>query len=520
MTWLRALLLALAALCAVSDAAAHASLLASTPADGAALRQAPLEVVLEFDEPVAPLVMRLIDDQGAPLALAGDVRAKGTMVRVPLPALRGGAFVFSYRVASADSHPVAGAIAFTIGEGIHLSRGAAAAVPWASGSEAMVIAARAVRDLLLLIASGAALFAVMVGAFPFQREVLCSTGFGAALASVAELCLQGAVLAGQDVSFHAAFRAAAASTAGLSSAAICGGAAAIALGAWAGNPARRKPLLLAGAIGAAAGVALTGHAASAQPSWLSMPLVACHSLVAAFWLGSLVALRLSMSMSIDTAGLARAMRRFSFIAMPAVAILVAAGTAFAAIQLDARDLRESPYGNLVVIKAALLVTLLVIAACNRFIMTPRLERGDAHAGVWLRRTITGELMLMTLVVVVTSVLSRTPPHTYAAITRELAGAASYSGSVTVSPARAGRNLVVVMLRDKNGAPLDAVEPSLVLVNRRSGIAPIERPLIPDAAGTFRHEGAELPFPGTWVLAVEGRVGDFEKFRLQAEIEIR
>jgi len=168
----------------------------------------------------------------------------------------------------------------------------------------------------------------------------------------------------------------------------------------------------------------------------------------------------------------------------------------------------------------LLVVLLVIAACNRFVLTPRLERGDAQARGWLRRTITSELALITLVVAVTSVLSRTPPHTHAAITRELAGAAAYRGNVTVSPARAGRNLVVVTLRDRNGDPVEADEARLVLAHTRSGIAPIERPLVPGGAGTFRHEGSELSFPGTWALSVEGRVGDFETFRLQADIEIR
>jgi len=174
----------------------------------------------------------------------------------------------------------------------------------------------------------------------------------------------------------------------------------------------------------------------------------------------------------------------------------------------------------VVTKAALLVVLLVIAACNRFMLTPRLERGDAQARGWLRRTITSELALITLVVAVTSVLSRTPPHMHAAITRELTGAAAYRGNVTVSPARAGRNLVVVTLRDRNGDPVEADEARLVLAHTRSGIEPIERPLVPGGAGTFRHEGAELSFPGTWALSVEGRVGDFETFRLQTDIEIR
>src|ERR1700732_2090983 len=48
-----------------SSALAHASLLHSTPADGNVLSEAPRSFVLTFNEPVSPVVMRLIDADGA-----------------------------------------------------------------------------------------------------------------------------------------------------------------------------------------------------------------------------------------------------------------------------------------------------------------------------------------------------------------------------------------------------------------------------------------------------------------------
>lgn len=519
MTWLRTLLLGLAALLGVADAAAHATLLSTAPADGAPLWVAPAEIVLRFDEPVAPLAMQLVDDAGASLALAGGPRAEGSTVRIPMPAMRRGAFIFSYRVASADAHPVGGAIAFTVGDGATAFPRAVAPAFATSTPSATIIFARALRDLLVLVAGGAALFAVCVGAFPFQRAVLCMAGAGAVAMSAIELGVQGAALLGPRAAWDAAFRAAAGTTAGLSSAGIFAGAVAIVLGGWMAQPRLRAALLCVGGIMAPASLALTGHAASATPAWLSTTAVAAHALVAAFWVGSLVTLRLTMRS--EPSDLVPVLRRFSLIAMPAVGVLLAAGTAFAAMQIDSiRDLAESRYGNLVLLKAALLIALLAVAAANRFVITPRLARGEVTGRMALARAVSVELALVVIVVAVTAVLSRTSPRDDLRITAQLTGSDLYHGRVTVFPSRAGRNSIVVDLRDRENRPLDPDETRLRLANPRTGIEPIERPMVREGAGRFRHEGSELAFPGTWSLAVEGRVGEFDRFKLQARIEIR
>ena len=69
--------------------------------------------------------------------------------------------------------------------------------------------------------------------------------------------------------------------------------------------------------------ALTGHAASAAPRWLTVPAVAVHVLCAAFWVGSL--LPLWWSLQLDRASAVTVLRRFSAVALVAVALLVGAG---------------------------------------------------------------------------------------------------------------------------------------------------------------------------------------------------
>src|SRR6266508_556436 len=98
-----------------AQAWAHASLVKAEPADGAVLAQAPAALKLTFNEPVSPLVMRLIGPAGELIALA-DVAAENTTVTIAAPpALRRGSHALSWRVISADGHPVAGSLIFSIG---------------------------------------------------------------------------------------------------------------------------------------------------------------------------------------------------------------------------------------------------------------------------------------------------------------------------------------------------------------------------------------------------------------------
>ena len=96
-------------------ALAHASLLTSEPTDGSVVATAPSTFTLTFNEPVSPTVLSLIEPggQAVPLDhphLADDV------VSVPMPpALADGSYALSWRVISADGHPIGGSVVFSIG---------------------------------------------------------------------------------------------------------------------------------------------------------------------------------------------------------------------------------------------------------------------------------------------------------------------------------------------------------------------------------------------------------------------
>lgn len=88
---------------------AHAALVATQPAAGAVLAEPPEQVSLTFNEPVAPLRFQLLTPGGRALEPAA-LRHQGGEIQLRLPPLEEqGSHVLSWRVVSADGHPVGAA---------------------------------------------------------------------------------------------------------------------------------------------------------------------------------------------------------------------------------------------------------------------------------------------------------------------------------------------------------------------------------------------------------------------------
>src|SRR5690625_3687226 len=95
---------------------AHAALVATQPAAGAVLAEPPEQVSLTFNEPVAPLRFQLLTPGGRALEPAA-LRHQGGEIQLRLPPLEEqGSHVLSWRVVSADGHPVGGSLLFSIGQ--------------------------------------------------------------------------------------------------------------------------------------------------------------------------------------------------------------------------------------------------------------------------------------------------------------------------------------------------------------------------------------------------------------------
>ncbi|HVQ93676.1 MAG TPA: copper resistance protein CopC [Mycobacteriales bacterium] len=189
---------------AAMPAWAHAELTATDPANGAHLDRSPTEIVLRFSQPVTPVAggVRLLDTRGRQVgpADAGTVPGRPEQVRLPVAAgLPDGYYVLSWRVVSLDSHPVAGALTFSVGA----AAGAGPAeLPGGGTSRALTIAfwlVRGVGYLTLALLVGGGYFVLICqrdGTDDRSRRLLRAGWYGSIAAAVGALLLQGPYVAG------------------------------------------------------------------------------------------------------------------------------------------------------------------------------------------------------------------------------------------------------------------------------------------------------------------------------------
>ena len=146
-----------------APAYAHAELVDSSPANGERLQAAPREVVLRFTERVSPVqeAFRLLDaatGDRLPAAAGFEEPADGSTLRYPLPDLPDGSYLVTWRVVSADSHPVAGSFSFGIGQDappVTTSSATVTSAPWP------VTAARGIGYLAFAMVAGALALALL-----------------------------------------------------------------------------------------------------------------------------------------------------------------------------------------------------------------------------------------------------------------------------------------------------------------------------------------------------------------------
>lgn len=118
MTWskMAAAALATGALLSAAQAHAHARLVGSTPAEGAAVA-APKQVVLKFSEKLQPKfsTARLSTPTSQDLPAKAVVEKDGaTLVVTPAAALAPGAYIVHWQAVSADTHRMEGQLSFTV----------------------------------------------------------------------------------------------------------------------------------------------------------------------------------------------------------------------------------------------------------------------------------------------------------------------------------------------------------------------------------------------------------------------
>jgi putative copper export protein len=159
----------------------------------------------------------------------------------------------------------------------------------------------------------------------------------------------------------------------------------------------------AGAALALGSFALMGHTAIHAQRWALAPLLLAHVGVAAFWVGGLTGLYVGVR---DTGVRAAALvAQFSVHAVRLVPAIFVAGVLMAVLFVRSFADLATPYGAMVIGKAAAFAALMALAARNKWRFGPRLAAGEERAAAGLRRTIVAEWLIIAGVLVATAAMT-------------------------------------------------------------------------------------------------------------------
>jgi copper transport protein len=520
-------------------ASAHAVLVASRPAEGAVVQASPRTVLLRFDEPVETAFgsVRVYDgdarrvDSGAIARPARNAIAVRVDRRLPR-----GTYTVTWRVISADSHPVHGAFVFSVGApGAH-PNGVAARVLDAGiplQIHLLLHAARFADFILLLLATGG----MVAIAFVLRRRdaVLlgCVAACAAALAvaAFAGIVAEGAAGGGFGVSsaLRPSVVAAILTThfgrVWLAQALL---ATLLALAATAAVRWRRAGYV---AVACAAGLIVTpslaGHASVAGR--LAFAADVAHVAAAAVWIGGLAFVLFALARARDARWetAAEVVPRFSALAFGSVGVLLAAGAVSGYVDVHAwRGLTETTYGRLLLAKVGLVVPLLALGGLLNRVVVPQL-RADASSPRVRRRflqAVGAELALVMLVVAVTTVLIATPTaRTQLAPTGPYAATTAVGpleANVLVDPDTAGPNSIHLYLLGPSGLPAPVAAVRILASLPGARIGPLRLDARPAGPGHVVVSAADLPIAGRWQLELEVRRGAFTELVRTISIPIR
>ncbi|MFG3480435.1 copper resistance CopC/CopD family protein [Streptomyces sp. NPDC047980] len=380
-------------LAGAGPASAHAALTGSDPQDGAVVDTAPKEVTLSFSEAIAvgDDSIRVLDPSGKRADTEAEPRdlSEGGTVRYGVALHSGlpdGTYTVAWQAISADSHPISGAFTFSIGAPSETT--VALSSQEAGGGPVGVvydIARYAAYGGFVLLVGGSAFVLICwrggASALPMQRLVV--RGWLTLTAATLVMLLLRNPYTGSG-KFADAFDLAGLQSvldtkpgAALVSRLLLLGAAALFIAVLFGTYARRedeqerKDLTFGLAVGGgvvAAGIAATWamseHASTGIQASIAMPVDVAHLLAVAAWLGGLASLLVALYRTPDIGS--AAVRRFSAVAFSSVVVLAATGIYQSWRQVGSWSaLTGTRYGQLLIIKVALIAVLLAVAWFSR-----------------------------------------------------------------------------------------------------------------------------------------------------------
>jgi copper transport protein len=556
-----------------APAGAHAVLEQTNPAAGQAYSTAPTTISLTFDEHVQVGLggIRLFDskthriDIGAPTQV-GDSKT----VNVSVPKLADGTYVTTWRVISADGHPVDGAFTFSVGEPSKLPRSAQdlanQLLATQKGSRVVGVTNGALRFIEFsavgLLLGG---FAFVGLCWPGGRRsrvtmrLLKSSWIVAFVGSIAAVLIESSYTAGLGFSesfkptiVHEYIDTHVGHVMALRVVVL------LAVAAFGLHLLRRASLGVARAVVAIAlGLAtlatftLAGHARSGIQVAGAIPADLAHLAAFSLWFGGLVVLVVAVLRPDDPSELEPAVSRFSNVALGAVVVLTGTGVYQGWRQVGSFGaLKSTSYGRLLLVKVALVAVVVLVAALSRDTVRQHLDRepeplDEAETRVplpvgpgaaladpdseyrsyvvhRLRVSVGLEVVFLVLVLAATALLVNAPPAR-SVVSAPYATTLQGKGitfEVLLVPARSGANEVHLTALEPNGTLFPLVGLDVELSDPVKGIAPIKVTLIRLGPGHYTSTGLTIPFSGKWQLEIKALTTPIDEVDVTATVPVR
>jgi copper transport protein len=548
-----------------APASAHAVLVGSNPAANAIVNPAPTQVVLTFSEGVNPVKgkVRVIAPDGS-RADTDEARPSGSQLIIPLKSgSAAGTYLVTYRVISADSHPIGGAYTFSV---IRPS-----APP--SANEAQPPVSQVVLDtlpvmrwigyvgLLLLVGSVLVLALLWPQRLPRggpTRVIWLGAGL-ITLATVGELLLQIPYVAGGGLSnitssdvqevLSSQYGAAHLIRLGVLGAALVLLRPIVAGKGWGAD---RVLLAVLGTIGVATW-SVSGHPSASPIPSVTVIADMIHIASMSIWIGGLVMLAVFLLPRANATELGAIVPVWSRWAMYAVSALIVTGVAQALVEVGTVDaLVKTTYGLMVCAKALLALVVLAIANLSRRLVPTIAAEGEetdqsaaASAGSGtssvavktrvatsdsvprLRRLVIAEASVAAVVLGVTSVLVQvTPARTASTQVGESSSVQSavledklFTLTVDISPSTVGINEVHLYAATPSGQPADIKEWHVKASLPEKGIEPIDAAIL---VYTPDHSVGQIGLPqaGNWTFTFTLRTTDIDQDTVTTTFVVR
>ncbi|WFE28453.1 copper resistance protein CopC [Solwaraspora sp. WMMD791] len=519
-------------------AAAHAVLVTADPVPGSVLGTAPRQIVLTFSEPVRPVTDRLqvLAPDGKRIT-DGTPRAEGNTVVIPVrvPDRPLGTYLVSYRIISADSHPVGSGYTYSVGA-------PSATVPEidADGQQPAVTVAVAVSKYVgylgVVLVLGPTLLLAALWPPGVRRRpavLMVRVGLGlVAAATVAGLWVQAPYATASALWQVTVGDLTAVLTSGyglalLARLAVTAAVALLIAPVLAGASGRRRRATV-GALGAAGLVTwpLAGHAVAAPVPAVSIVADTVHVAAVGIWVGGLAVLGTVLLRHAHPRVLGRILPVWSRWATVAVCWLVLAGAVQGLMETaSVAALRDTAYGRLLLAKVALMVALLLTAGYARRLVNRWPPTGSRR----LRGLVGVEVAVAVAALGVSAVLVQTTPGRTAVVEAQALGQDSFAQTLTSSlytlqfdiyPVQLGEyNTVHAYVYTAEGAPLPVEEWSMTTALPAVGVEPVTTPLLPiddnHAAGSVA-----FPVPGDWEVRFTIRLSDIDQATVTTTVPVR